>query len=173
MLVGMTIALVIGAAALALLDVSTPLANTELERQNDVGEARVGLERMVRELRQADSVNTTSPTLIDINLSRATGSRRVVYSCGVPSATAGLRSCMRYEGAIDGAVSSTGTMVVDGLVNGTSASPVFAYTPDAVRPVYTTIALILRARGVRASGYKHNIALRGGFFIRNVDLSGG
>lgn len=172
LLVGMVIALLVGAAALALLDASTPLANTELERQNNIGESRAGLERMLRELRQADAVNTTSPTTIDINVTKASGSRRVVFGCGVASSTPGLRSCVRYEGPVDGAV-GTGTTMVDGLVNGTAASPVFTYTPDALRPVYATIALIVRARGVKASGYAHSIALRGGFFIRNVDLSGG
>ena len=173
MLVGMAIGLLVGAACLALLDISTPLANTELERQNDVGAARSGLERMVRELRQADSINTTSPTLMDVNVTTSSGALRVLYECDVASSTPGLRSCVRYQGSVGGSVGSVGSTIVDGLVNGTSAAPVFTYTPDAVRPVYATAAIVLRARGIRSSGYTHDIALRGGFFIRNLDLSGG
>lgn len=171
LLLGMAIALLVGAAGLAMLDASAPLAGQELERQNRVGEAREGLNRMVRELRQADAINTTSSNLMDVDVVTRVGSRRVVYACNAPSSIAGLRSCMRYEGPVDGAVDS-GRVVVDGIVNGTPSAPVFTYTPDAVRPTYTNIEIAVPAKGARSDGYQHAVTLRSGFFLRNIDLSG-
>ena len=172
LLVSMTLALVIAATSLLLLDAAIPHADRELQREVAVGEARSGLERMVREIRNADRVNATSPTLIDINAPTASGARRIVYQCNAAFQAVTYRQCTRYSGAVGGAVSG-GSVVVERLINGTTSQPVFTYLPDKFSPRVVQTQIVVPASGGPAPGYTHRVILRDAAYMRNVDRTGG
>jgi type II secretory pathway pseudopilin PulG len=172
MIAAMAIGILIIAGALVLLEIAAPQSDRELQRQVAVGEGRSGLERMLREIRNADVVNATSATLIDINTPTISGPRRVVYQCNSAFQTIQYRQCVRYSGPVDGAVSD-GQVVVERLINGTTSQPVFTYVPDRIRPRVVRIQIVLPASGGPAPGYMHRIVLRDAAFLRNLDLTGG
>ncbi len=172
LLAAMAISLVIAAGALTLLEAAAPSADRELQRQVAIGEGRSGVERMIRELRNADIVNATSPTLIDVNTPTASGPLRVVYQCNSAFQAVQYRQCVRYSGPVGGAVSD-GSVVVERLINGTTSQPVFTYVPDRIRPRVVRVQVVLPASGGPAPGYMHRIVLRDAAFLRNLDLTGG
>lgn len=171
LLMTMTLTLVVASGALGLLEAARPASDAEFMRQVAIGEGRAGLERMVREIRGADSVNSTSGTLIDFNGQTASGSRRIVYECGVSSTVAGLRQCTRYEGPVGGTATGAQT-VIDRLVNATTSQPVFSYLPDRIRPTEVKVAVVLPSRAESPVGYNHRVSLYDTAFLRNVDLTG-
>lgn len=171
LLLTMALSLIVAAAALSLLDAAHPAADREMLRQSAISEGRAGLERMVREIRGANSVNATSGTLIDFNGQTASGARRVVYACDDSSTVQGLRRCMRYEGPVGGSVTG-GSLVIDRLVNGTTSQPVFTYLPDRIRPTEVKVSVVLPSRAESPVGYNHRVVLYDAAFLRNVDLGG-
>ena len=172
LLMAMALSLVIGMGALVLLEIAAPQSDRELQRQVAVSEGRSGLERMLRELRNADLVNATSPTLIDVNTPTSSGQRRVVYQCSSAFQAVQYRQCVRYSGPVGGAVSG-GQVVIERLINGTTSQPVFTYVPDRIRPRVVRIQIVLPASGGPAPGDMHRIVLRDAAFLRNLDLTGG
>jgi prepilin-type N-terminal cleavage/methylation domain-containing protein len=172
LLTAMAISLAVGAAALTLVDIAAPQADRELQREVAISEGRSGLERMLREIRNADSVNATSPTLIDVDTPTASGAQRVVYECNSAFQAVQYRQCVRYSGPVNGSVSG-GSVVVERLINGTTSQPVFTYSPDRIRPVVVRVQLVLPASGGPAPGYMHRVVFRDAAFLRNLDLTGG
>jgi prepilin-type N-terminal cleavage/methylation domain-containing protein len=174
LLTAMGISLVVAAGALTLVDIAAPQADRELQRQVAVSEGRSGLERMLREIRNADSVNATSPTLIDVNTPTPAGSpdQRVVYQCSAAFQAVTYRQCVRYSGPVGGTVSN-GQVVVERLINGTTSQPVFTYVPDRIRPRVVRVQIVLPASGGPAPGYIHRVVFRDAAFLRNLDLTGG
>jgi prepilin-type N-terminal cleavage/methylation domain-containing protein len=172
LLTAMAISLVVGAAALTLVDIAAPQSDRELQREVAVGEGRAGLERMLREIRNADLVNATSPTLIDVNTPTASGAQRVVYQCNSAFQAVQYRQCVRYSGPVGGSVAN-GQVVVERLINGTTSQPVFTYVPDRIRPRLVRVQIVLPASGGPAPGYMHRVVFRDAAFLRNLDLTGG
>ena len=172
LLTAMAISLVVGAGALTLLQIAEPLSDRELQRQVAVGEARGGLERMIRDVRNADLVNATSATLVDVNTRTIAGRRRVVYQCNSAFQVVQYRQCTRYEGPVDGEVTG-GKVVVERLINGTTSQPVFTYVPNRITPRVIRMQIVVPASGGPAPGYEHRIVLRDAVFMRNLDLTGG
>ena len=172
LLTAMGIMLVVAAGALTLVDIAAPQADRELQREVAVSEGRSGLERMLREVRNADVVNATSPTLIDVNTPTVSGSQRVVYQCSAAFQAVTYRQCVRYSGPVNGSVSN-GSVVVERLINGTTSQPVFTYVPDRIRPRLVRVQLVLPASGGPAPGYIHRVVFRDAAFLRNLDLTGG
>ncbi len=172
LLVAMALGLIISAGALVLLEIAAPQSDRELQRQVAVGEGRSGLEQMLRDLRNADLVNATSPTLIDVNTPTPSGSRRVVYQCNSAFQSVQYRQCVRYSGPVGGSVSN-GKVVIERLINGTTSQPVFTYVPNRISPRVVRVQIVLPASGGPAPGYMHRIVLRDAAFLRNLDLTGG
>jgi prepilin-type N-terminal cleavage/methylation domain-containing protein len=172
LLTAMAVSLIVGAAALTLVDIAAPQADRELQREVAIAEGRGGLERMLREIRNANAVNATSPTLIDIDAPTASGAQRIVYECNSAFQAVQYRQCVRYTGPVNGSVSG-GLVVVERLINGTTSQPVFTYSPDKIRPVVVKVQLVLPASGGPAPGYMHRVVFRDAAFLRNLDLTGG
>lgn len=171
LLAAMALSLVVGSAALGLLDGAGPIADRELMRQASISEGRAGLERMVRELRGADSINSTSGTLLDFNGPTPAGPRRIVYACDDSSTVVGLRRCTRFSGPVGGTVTDP-HIIVDRLVNGTTSQPVFRFLPDRIRPTEVKVQVVLPSRAESPVGYSHRVVLNDSAFLRNVDLTG-
>ena len=172
LLVAMGISLLVAAGALTLIEVAAPQSDRELQRQVAISEGRSGLERMIREIRNADSINATSATLIDVNTPTPSGNQRVVYECNSAFQAVQYRQCVRYYGAVGGSVGN-GSVVVERLINGTTSQPVFTYVPDRIRPRVVRVQVVLPASGGPAPGYMHRVVFRDAAFMRNLDLTGG
>lgn len=172
LLVSMALALMLGFSGLMLLEAAVPHTDRELQREVAVGEARGGLERMIRDIRNADSVNATSATMIDVNTPTPSGPRRVVYQCNAAFQAVAFRQCTRYTGTVGGIVGD-GTVVVERLINGTTSQPVFTYVPDKIRPRVVQAHIVVPASGGPAPGYSHRVVLRDAAYMRNIDLTGG
>ena len=171
LLMTMALSLVVVSATLGLLEAARPASDDEFNRQAAIGEGRAGLERMVRDIRGADSVNATSGTLMDFNGRTSAGQRRIVYQCDDSSVVNSLRRCTRYEGPVNG--TATGPqIVIDRLVNGTTSQPVFTFLPDRIRPTEVKVAVVLPSRAESPVGYNHRVSLYDTAFLRNVDLTG-
>lgn len=168
MIVSMLLIVVLG-ATLSLLDTSAQIAPQENERAIAVREAQVQLAGMVRELRQAHEVNSTtiSATAIDARVPLAGGElRRVQYNCAAVSQTkTGTYRCRRdLWNAAGTAVEST-TTAVDRLIS----QNVFEWNTNADgKVIFVEARIEIPASGSRAKGLDHTIVLDDGFFLRNV-----
>ena len=140
-------------AVFAVMSTTASNAPREHERAQSIREAQATLDRMTRELRQAYVVNSTSYVRMDFNIRKATGNRRVAYDCSVPAATAGQRSCRRYEAAVGAALPAEGVLVVDRLLNGTNdeAGRVF-FADDPLRPKFVRARIVVPAKGTEEKG---------------------
>jgi prepilin-type N-terminal cleavage/methylation domain-containing protein len=167
-------------ATLSLSHTGSRVAERDLVRANAIEEVQTGIARMDRELRTATEVITptsSTPTNSVDFVARVSPSgggarvlRRVRYSCDVPSPTIPtLRACFRYEGPTTGTPGGGGTLVVDQLVNGTAAIPVF--TANASPPTYFSIHLQRSAKGTLQDGYDYSITHDHGVYLRAVDGS--
>jgi Tfp pilus assembly protein PilW len=123
---------------------------TQLREQN-------GLARMTREMRQAISFTPVSSQVLDaVTYVRPSGTgtsvqRRVRYEC-----LSG--SCVRYEGAPGGALTTGPETVISGVQN----PDVFFFEPDSVNPAYVAVKLEVAVKNA-----SNPIVLDGGFSLRN------
>lgn len=165
LLVSVSILLIVFAAALSVISVTTRAQPVVTDKVADIQAGRVAVDRMVRELRQAIAVETaTASTLAARTWVRHT-------SCGGAQAAASAEPivclvtyacasgiCTRTEESPD----SPGTGVPVQLVDGLRSSSPFAYEPDAVSPAYVTIVLEFANRTGEES-----VTLDGGATLRN------
>lgn len=145
LLVAMPLALLLLFAALNALDVTAKNQGRITKRSQAATQAKVGLDRMVREVREADSLNLITSQIIEIvtpvrpttGLSTYAGNLRLVrYDC-----TGG--SCTRFEGPKAGPVGATGKVLVTGVRN----TDLFSVSPDFVNPTYLGIKLRIAITG--------------------------
>lgn len=123
------------------------------ERSMTLSEQRAALERMTRELRQATTVNASTPGLVDFQVPGAAGgaARRIQYDC-----RAGYR-CRRYEGPATGALTQTDASMVDDVQTATFTAQSLSTSQD-----YLTIDL-----RVSLPGRPLTIALTDGVHLRS------
>jgi hypothetical protein len=110
------------------------------DRAADVQAARTMIERLTRELRQAESVSTATPTNLEMITYVASA------TCGGASATTAIRcrvayscsasACTRTERNADGSGTPSSAQIVHGL----RSASVFSYTPASV-PTYVGVTL--------------------------------
>lgn len=95
LMVGLALAMIIFFAAVNFIDVGTRSQAETGERVHALGQQRVGLERMTRELRQAQDV-VTSTGAVDFILPEpgATADLQVRYDCTVEN------QCRRFEAPV-------------------------------------------------------------------------
>lgn len=162
LLVGAVVSLVIAAGAMGLLMAAVSRQPATSERAGQIQQGRAMIERVVRELRQGESVLTATPasltTLTLVNSASCGGLQaatkilcRVTYSCSTTT-------CSRTEANPNGTAPGPAVRVVGGLI---SAS-VFSYTP-ASDPSYVGIQLQFGAAGEEAITLEDGTALRNWF----------
>ena len=162
--------IVILGATLSLVDASAKGAPRDQERVHAIRDAQTGLHRMVRELRQAYNVMSTSPTSMEVLVTVRGQTRHVQYRCDVTDpADSNRRRCVRLEAAAGTGLPpvSSGEVVVDRVLNGTTVAPVFTFAPDGLNPRTVDVEIRTPAKGERAEGFAHAVTLQDGFFIRN------
>jgi type II secretory pathway pseudopilin PulG len=144
-LVAMPLALLLLFAALDAMDMTAKNQSRTTKRAQAITQAKGGLDRMVREVREADSLTLISSQVVEIvtpvrpttGPSTYTGNLRLVrYDC-----TGGR--CTRYEGPKSGPVATTGKVLVTDVAN----ADVFTPSPDIVNPTFLGLKLRISVRG--------------------------
>lgn len=176
-LVVTVVMVVIVLGVLQTLDSAARTVPRDVERTHAIAEGRVGVVRMVRELRGAETIRGTTPNSVDFETSADGVVRRVRFACEVPDdALAGFRRCTRVEAVAGGELPapSTGETLVARVRNGTAADPVFAGVPDAVSPRYLRVRVLVPSTGRRTAHDRpgHDVVLEDGAYLRNRDLGG-
>lgn len=166
LLIGMLTCTFVLFALMNLLDFAVKTAPRDEERANSIREGQSGLHIMTRELRQANKVWTPGRTTIYVNIG---DDKHVLYDCDVvhpedPSE----RQCVRWEAPIGSELplSQPGHVVVDRRLPG----DVFTYQPNLVNPTYVKVSVRVPQAGERADGYRMNLVLDDGFYLRNTDV---
>jgi prepilin-type N-terminal cleavage/methylation domain-containing protein len=171
LLVAMGLLLVILGAVLALLDTGNNIAVRDQERTHAIRDAQVGLYTMTKELRQAYSIVSSSPYLIEVHVWKNGADHDVTYDCtGTSSAGPPLGQCVRYE--TTGGGQGAASIVVDRLLNnpGSGRPPVFTYTSNGSgHTTYATVHVEAPSKGERATGYAYRVVFDDGFFMRNLN----
>ncbi len=165
LLVATTVGLLVAGAALALVDSVARIAPRDQERAHAIREAQVGLDRMTRELRQAQSVNGATSTLMDIDVTIGAVTLRVIYDCS-------RARCVRRQGMPGAEPPSGGEVVIDRILNGAAPDPVFVYSPaGSLPPDHVEVSIAVPAAGDRKDGHAHSVVLDDGLALRNVGLT--
>ena len=162
LLVGMTVLVILMMATFNVLDDSTKLAIRDNDRTTAVRDAQVGLDRMIRELRHTSLVNSATPQVLDVNVTRRGVDRRVVFDCSVavPGAT-GLRRCMRTPSG------GPAELLVDRVRDIGADASAFTYTPaSGARHVRVRIGVAVD--GGKKGGYGDALVLTDGTALRHV-----
>jgi competence protein ComGC len=166
-------------AVLSVLDTGGSLAPTQVEYSHAVQEGSVGLQGMVREVRQAYNVLGSTPNSIDFLATIDGVDEHIFYGCDQPYPAnpsnpyaAGYHRCLRVSAPTGSPLPpiTTGTVAIDRLLNGTLANPVFTFTPDPISPTYVEAQIQIPARGALAAGPSHAITLDAGTQLRNYSL---
>ena len=163
LLVASVLLVVVLMATLTALDTSKTLATRDTERAHAVAEARTGLDRLLRELRHAQTVTARSPTSLTVTIARrGTITAGVTFDCGVSHPTlAGTKRCVRRVGGSE-------EVLVD-MVKPQAGDPdIFQYTLAGTVVRHVAIRLPIRLDGGRtAGGYTGRAILRDGTELRN------
>jgi type II secretory pathway pseudopilin PulG len=138
--------------------------------------ARTGLDSMVAQIRQATAVTPQSNTVvINVNLpvNGVDTAETVEYECDIqqPGSTT-YHECLRVQTAEGGTLPpiSTGEPVIQNLLNGTYASPVFTWGPDPNAPYYMTATIQVPSSNGSNIGFTHAITLSDGALMRNLNV---
>jgi type II secretory pathway pseudopilin PulG len=170
LLVATGLMLIVVGAILALLESSNSIAGRDQERTHAIGDVQNGVQSMTKELRQAFSIVSSSPFVIEVHVLRGGADHDVTYDCtGTSSAGPPLGQCVRYENT--GSGQTAASTVVDRLINkpGSGRPPVFTYTTNGSgHTTYATVHVEVPAKGERAEGYAHSVVVDDGFYMRNL-----
>ncbi len=178
-------------ATLSVLDTNVRSAPRDDERAIAITEAQTGLNGMVRELRQAYSVQGSTSDSIRVLVRRRRddpvtpaveyATLDVQYSCG--SENPG--QCTRREAPVGSPLPATGKPVILRVLNWEPSLPtarrVFNFdqssdrtntaSAGAINPSYVTVRIEVPAAGERREGYSNSVVLEDGFYARNVPVS--
>jgi hypothetical protein len=173
--------LIAGAAAVTVLGATMALLISGLNVQTRdsewalaLQEDRAGLARMVRDIRQATTIEEANAGSILFRATIGGKSMSVKYECGVtqPGATYFYKQCVRLAAEVGKTLPSSGPAVAKYLVNG---GEVFTYSPEAGSATSVTVKLEMPAKGNLkqvGSGYRHKVVLEDAAFMRNRYLEG-
>jgi type II secretory pathway pseudopilin PulG len=164
--------------ALVLGAVMTPLIISQRAETRTVNydwaqqAGRGGLDSMVAEIRQATSfVPSGNAVVITVTLQGVP--LTVEYECDVPQPGSTIyRECLRVQVAQGTTLPSinAGSIVLQNLLNGTDASPVFTWGPDPNAPYYMTASIQVPASTGASVGLSHSITLSDGALMRNLNV---
>lgn len=148
--------------------IETRDTNYDTAQQN----ARTGLDSMVAQIRQATAF-TPSINAVVINVTLQGVALTVEYECDIqqPGSTI-YHECLRVQVAQGGTLPSisTGRIVVQNVLNGTSGSPVFTWGPDPNAPYYMSATIQVPSSGGNKIGFTHSITLSDGALMRNLNV---
>jgi Tfp pilus assembly protein PilV len=166
LVIGMVTMSVVLLALLGLLDAAVKSAPRDEERASSIREGQAGLHVMTRELRQANKVWTPGATQIYVNIG---DDKHVLYDCDVVHPdNPDQRQCLRWEAAIGSELplDDPGQIIVERR----EAGAVFTYEPSLISPTYVKVQVRVPQAGGRPDGYRANLVLDDGFYLRNTDV---
>jgi hypothetical protein len=172
LLVASSAGIIVLSATFAVLETSQRVQARDAEWAIGLQEDRTGLARMVRDIRQATELEEAKPGAITFAATLGGKPWEIKYACGVTQAGTTYTECERLAAEKPKALPTSGPVIVKNLLNG---SEVFSYLP-AVEPKLVTVKLKLPAKGTlkqtNSNGFKHEIVLEDGAFMRNRYLEG-
>ncbi len=163
-------------AILSMLDNSQRVEARDSEWALTLQDARSGLARIAREVRQASKVEKAEAGTIDFFARIGTSSYHVRLECGVAESATRYK-CVRFAAEEGKSLPATGTRIVGGVLNG---SEVFKYFKDGAanttEPDYVTLKLEVPASGALtqsgSSFYKNRVVLTNAAYMRNLNPEG-
>jgi prepilin-type N-terminal cleavage/methylation domain-containing protein len=164
-------AIVLG-ALLEPLEVSQRTQVRDINYAYAQQEERTGLDSMVSQIRQAYAVLSTTSNAIEINVNLNGVAEHVYYECDIPQSGTSYQECVRTQAAAGAALPPTtsGTVVLRNLTNGTAVDPVFTFSPDPINPYYLTATIKVPASGATNGGLTHSIVFSDGVLMRNQNI---
>ena len=175
LLIELVALLAITPAILDALNNSSKVNARDTEWALSLQAGRVGLTRMANEVRQSYQLNAATPNSIDFNVTEGSASERVYYQCNVSQPSSSYRECVRLQTTVGGSLPTINTAapIITNVLNGTTADPVFTYSPDSIDPNYVQLRIELPAAGSLATGrgLSHTIVFLDGAFLRNQTVN--
>jgi prepilin-type N-terminal cleavage/methylation domain-containing protein len=156
-----------------------------VEYAQAISSTSAGLQRMIRDIRQAYRIDSTTPNSVDFNAVIGSVDLEILYECDLayPSTTGNThykeyRRCRRVSTTTGSSLPSisNGAVVIDRLLNGTTEQPVFTFKDskgesDPTNPTYIEAKIKVPARGELNTGLNHTITFNNGTSLPNVTLS--
>jgi prepilin-type N-terminal cleavage/methylation domain-containing protein len=157
LLVSMTLGMIILLAVYNFASIAQDSQADTTARGDALADQRAGMERMTRELRQATTVNTTTPGLVIFQVygSGGTSLREIRYDCRTGS------RCQRHEGPAGGPLAKTHDALVSSIQSAT-------FTPSSLTNSQDYVTIELR---VSLPGRAQPIVLSDGVALRNKGYS--
>ena len=193
-LVVMVLMVVVLMAITTAADTGQVVASRDTELALAVSESQPGLDRMVRELRQAVAINPTGAgagqcvaraNCVDFNMIGPPPTRspyRVRLAC-LPQGGVATTSCVRY---VSSSFSIAPTVQTDTLVervlnsDPAAVTPIFRYrkkdrselaAADSLALARTMdVSIQVPSKGDRKTGFQHSIVLHDGAQLKNIDV---
>lgn len=180
LIVAALLSLVLG-ATLTPFEFAQRQTPKDVEYAKAISAAGAGLQQMMREIRQAYRINSASSNSIDFNAVINSNDVEIAYECDLAYPNNGnpyykeYRRCLRVSATTGTELPaiSGGTVVIDRILNGTSAQPVFTFKNsngevDMTHPTYVQATIRVPSRGELYSGLTHPIELTNGTAIPNL-----
>jgi Tfp pilus assembly protein PilW len=175
MIVAAALSIVVFGAVVSALETSQRVQNRDAEWALIVQEGKVGLSRMLGEIRQAYSLRGTTANSIDFYATLGGVKKEVYYECDVAQSGSSYHQCVRLAVEAGKALPalSSGVPVLKNLLN---PSSVFTYSNTSVPTAsdVVTAKVELPAAGTLklagAAVYSHHIVLTNDAYIRNLNL---
>ena len=149
LLIASALAITLLAATFAILESSQRIQARDTEFALTLQEGRVGIARMLRDVRQASKVEEANANSIYFLATLGGKKWKIKYDCGVTQAGTSFHECVRY--ATEGAtLPVTGVSITREILNETAADPsdpVFVYSPSKAAPTLATVKIVLPAGG--------------------------
>jgi prepilin-type N-terminal cleavage/methylation domain-containing protein len=174
-LVAASLSVVVLGAVLTTLETSQRVQSRDAEWALMVQEGRVGLSRMLGDIRQATSLKSTSSNSIEFYATLGGRKEEVLYECQVAQSGTSYYECVRlaWEAGATKPALSAAIPVIKNVLNPTA---VFTYSntsvPTASDVVNTKIELPAAGtlKLASAANYSHHIVLSNDAYIRNLNL---
>jgi type II secretory pathway component PulJ len=175
LLIATGLAITLLGGTFAILESSQRIQARDTELALTLQEGRVGIARMLREIRQASKVEEANANSIFFLATLGGKKWKVKYDCGVAQAGTSFHECVRY--ATEGTtLPGTGASILREVLNETAADlsdPVFVYSPSKAAPTLATVKIVLPAGGTlkqaNTSGYTHHVILEDAADIRSLN----
>jgi len=185
-LVSAALSIIVLGGVLSVLEASQNAQSRDQEWALVIQEGRAGLERMVREMRQAYSIRNDSHSSIDFYATIGGTSWEISYDCEESQPGSEFRECVRRAATFiagkapskEELTTASAVPIIKDVLNGTKADEndrVFEeFSPNAIAPDLVTVKLVLPASGTLkladASTYTHKVILENGAYIRDMAL---
>jgi hypothetical protein len=175
MLIASALAITLLSATFAILESSQRIQARDTEFALTLQEGRVGVARMLREIRQASKVEEANANSIFFLATLGGKKWKIKYDCGVTQAGTSFHECVRY--ATEGAtLPVTGVSLIREVLNETAgdlSDPVFVYAPSKAVPALATVKIVLPAGGTLkqadTTGYTHHVIVEDTADIRSLN----